>query len=127
MLKSRSLVVLLSAVCLVGCESSHVRIQRMNDLKLVGLAYHEFLDENEAGPTGWSNLNAESLKGVRQRLEAANYVVVWGLTRETAKQGLSNTLVAYPKDGPERGGKVLFFDGSVRDAAAGEIRELLGR
>lgn len=121
-----NLLGILAAVCWTGCDnSSQKRIQQGNDLKLVGLAYHEFIDINETGPTGWSDLKGKGMSDIRNRLEAAGYAVVWGMTRDTAAKGLSNSVIAYPSDGTKKGGKILFFDGSVRETTANELTEAL--
>lgn len=50
------------------------------------------------------------------------YVVVWGVDPNRAPAGASQTVLAYEKAAPEKGGVVAFLDGSVRNVTAQEFQ-----
>jgi hypothetical protein len=53
--------------------------------------------------------------------EDGRYVVVWGVDPNRASGGASQTVLAYEKDTPQKGGVVAFLDGSVRNVTAQEF------
>jgi hypothetical protein len=50
------------------------------------------------------------------------YVVVWGADPNRAPAGASQTVLAYEKATPVKGGVVVFLDGSVRNVTAQEFQ-----
>jgi hypothetical protein len=52
------------------------------------------------------------------------YVVAWGTDPNRASAGASQTVLAYEKATPEKGGVVAFLDGSVRNVTAEEFQKL---
>jgi hypothetical protein len=85
-----------------------------NDLKVIGLVYHNYHDEHRQGPPGWdemiayaesTNMDGNSIRRVRD----AGYDVRWNLKFSEATDGMSNTVLAQrPAGGPK-----LMLDGSV--------------
>jgi hypothetical protein len=53
--------------------------------------------------------------------EKGLYVVNWGADPSRASAGTSQTVLAYEKATPEKGGVVVFLDGSVRNVTAQEF------
>jgi hypothetical protein len=53
------------------------------------------------------------------------YVVVWGVDPNRAPNGASQTILAYEKAAPEKGGIVAFLDGSVRNVTSQEFHKML--
>jgi hypothetical protein len=61
------------------------------------------------------------LPKVYQAIQDGQYVVFWNANLN-APAGSSNTILAYVKDTPTRGGVTLFLDGSVRNITAQEFQ-----
>jgi hypothetical protein len=95
-----------------------------NDLKELALAYHSFLDSHQGKPPA----NLEDLatyfdKGgtVLQAMKEGKYVFLYGVGLQAMPMGSANTVLAYEKDVPTRGGQVVMADGSVKDMTAKEF------
>ena len=61
------------------------------------------------------------LPKVYQAIQEGRYVVFWNASLNTPA-GASNTILAYGKDAPTKGGVVLFLDGSARNVTAQEFQ-----
>jgi hypothetical protein len=61
------------------------------------------------------------LPKVYQAIQEGQYVVFWNANLN-APAGASNTILAYGKDVPTKGGVTLFLDGSVRNITAQEFQ-----
>lgn len=117
-----AIAALVAIVALSGCGGAAKRVRMTNNLKQLGLAYHSCHDVNQKGPADWAEAQKFGASAdVQQEIEAAGYTIVWGLKMSDAKNGTSNTLIAYPKDGATAGGTVLFLDGSVGQLTAAEV------
>jgi hypothetical protein len=57
-----------------------------------------------------------------KRFAEGNYVVFWGADFKNAPAGATNTLLAYEKAVPEKGGVVVFLDGHIRNVTAQEFQ-----
>lgn len=58
---------------------------------------------------------------VYQAIQDGQYVVLWNAKLNTPA-GTSNTILAYVKDAPTKGGPVLFLDGSARNVTPQEFQ-----
>jgi predicted Zn finger-like uncharacterized protein len=95
-----------------------------NDLRQIGIAYHNYCDTFRKGPA-----KAEDLlpfmekKDVRLlNLLKNDLVFIYHVNIPDMIDGTSNTILAYQKDAPTRGGYVLFGDADVRRLSAEEFR-----
>jgi hypothetical protein len=95
-----------------------------NDLKQIGLAYHNYGDKYRGkGPP-----NADALKEFLEGdtppyrgLKDGRYVFVWN-ARLLDNVGEPPAILAYQKDVPSQGGVVLFIDGMTRTLTADEFK-----
>lgn len=106
------------------------RKQQVNDLKQIGLMYHNYLSVSKdkapqnaddfMKPTGHSSVDAD-LARVAEKVKSGQYVLIYGLTmKDMLKSGSS--IVAYEKDAPSQGGAVMMGDLSVRYMTATEFQ-----
>lgn len=93
-----------------------------NDLKEVGIMYHQYLDKSGgAGPTKAEDLQpfaADYPQGY-QGLKDGKYVFIWNAKRPLEA---SKTVLGYEKDVPTKGGFVLMGDSSVKPMTADEFK-----
>ena len=92
------------------------RTRIQNDLKQIGLAYHNFFDTNRKGPAKAEDLgpfleNDARLLGL---LKTETIVFYWNVGLLQMPQGTSNTVLAYDWEAPTKGGMALMGDGSVK-------------
>jgi hypothetical protein len=95
-----------------------------NDLKLIGLAYHNYIDTFRKGPTRAEDLMPfmENDARILAALQEGRIVFIYNVTLRDMTLGASNMILGYERDVPTRGGWVLFGDGSVRRLSADEFR-----
>jgi len=95
-----------------------------DDLKIIGLAYHNHLDAQRRAPAKAEDLakffdnNARLLK----LLKSGKITFVYGVGLRDMPQGSSATVLAHEKDAAKKGGLVLFGDASVRRMSAEEFK-----
>ncbi len=130
----RWLTATLGLVCVVlvlGCgavgkvRQAAARSKRVNELKAVGLAYHNYCDTYAKGPKGVKDLEPflrdfpEALRSVQN----GDIIVLWGANVPADfPQGTSNTVLGYDKDVPTQGGPVLLGDASTKIMTAQEFQ-----
>jgi hypothetical protein len=99
----------------------------VNDLKQIGLAYHNFNDATNKAPAKAEDLAPylENNKRLIDMLKNGEVVFAWGVTlREIAgTTGASTTVLAYEKAVPTKGGYVLIADGSVKKMTADDFKK----
>jgi hypothetical protein len=130
----RSLILVTLAVSVIvtgaGCDAATQarnaakKQQMANNLKQLGLAYHNFYDSNAKPPTGWSDVATFGVPtDVQQQLSA--YTVHWGTDIRKVTTGTASFVLAYPPGAATAGGQVLMLDGSVQNVTAQEFNELI--
>ena len=99
----------------------------VNDLKQLGLAYHNYNDANKKAPAKGADLGPfiENDKRLLGLLENKDIVFLYGvnLIDIINGAGTSNTVLAYEKDAPTKGGAVLMADGSVKKITVDEFKK----
>jgi hypothetical protein len=95
-----------------------------NDLRPLGVAYHSFQAANgNKAPQALADLMpllAADPKSV-DHLRAGRVVFLYGVPLTAMRAGTSNTILAYEKDVPAKGGLTLYADGSIRTLTAAQF------
>ena len=99
-----------------------------NDLKQIGLAYHNYNDATNKAPSKAEDLGPylEMNKRLIDMLKNGDVVFIWDVPLKQIVNmgaGTSNTVLAYEKDAPTKGGYVLMADASVKKLAADEFKK----
>jgi len=95
------------------------------ELRAIGLAYHDYFSANNKGPMTADDLakNLSDQKAL-SLLRSGDIVFIWNVHLiQGMPDGTVNTIVAYEKQVPEKGGVVLFGDGAVRKVSADEYNK----
>jgi hypothetical protein len=111
-------------VLVAGCSKSGNdpnASQEEAQLKDVHEIYMVYVKKNQAPPKQFSDINqltySEGYAGGFTAIKEGNVVVVWGVSGTD-----SGTVLAYPKDAPEKGGPVLMADGKIKTMTADELK-----
>jgi len=98
-----------------------------NDLKQIALAFHNCLDATNKAPQKADDLEPYLDKNQKliDALKGGEYVFLYGVTLQQMTQGTSNTVLAYQKDVPTKGGFVAYGDGSVKRLTADEFKKAI--
>jgi hypothetical protein len=98
-----------------------------NDLKQIGLAYHNYYDANQKAPAKAGDLSKylDNNKKLLDMLDSGNVVFVFGVGILDMKDGTSNTVLAYVKDIEKDGGLALYGDGSVKKLTADDFKKAI--
>jgi hypothetical protein len=111
---------------LLGCgiRGAAQKAKRSNDLKEIGIAYHNYIDGFGQAPTKVDDLKnyMEGGDQAYQALANGDYVVLWGVHVTAMPSGASNTVLGYEKDVPTKGGLVLMGDAFVKQMSADEFK-----
>jgi hypothetical protein len=96
-----------------------------NDLKQIGLAYHSCIDATNKAPAKAEDLAPffENNKRLLALLKNEDIVFFYNVTLLQMPAGSSNTVLAYVKDVPDKGGLVLMGDVSVKKMSAEEFKK----
>jgi hypothetical protein len=123
-----ALVLAVMTLPATGCgriQNAADRAKKSNDLKQLGLMYHNYMDERRKGPASADDLMTMAsdpvTKAVVQMVKDGKYVLIWGTTiNEMQKnpQGSTGTVLGYEATAPTSGGLVLMGDGSVQTMTA---------
>jgi hypothetical protein len=123
--------------CLVACggitskmQQAAKRTQTSNDLKQLGLTYHNFCDAHQGkGPANMNEWLQWAQKGdpgttglIQQTGPGGKYVILWGAgIPKDFPQGAFQTVLGYESAVPQQGGVVLMGDASVKQMTATEF------
>src|SRR6266545_5344128 len=97
--------------------------QVQNDLKIIGLAYHNHLLEKRKTPASPEELQSylKESNSAYTRLKDGTIVFIWNVDLKDMPERSSNTIIAYHKEVPSKGGFALYGDGSARLVTAEEF------
>ena len=136
-MKTMSMVLLASAAgLLTGCGGGTAggNAAVAHDFKLIGLAYHAYVDTHKKGPTNATELfsataftTPQDLQDKERMLKAlgeGKYVVIWGVQAlDLVRKGAAGDLVlGYEQQAPTKGGMVLFADATTKSMTAAEFQ-----
>jgi hypothetical protein len=98
-----------------------------NDLKQIGLAYHAFHDANNRGPANPEQLAPffENSKKLLDHFKTKRIEFFYNVRIVDMTEGTANTVLAYEKDTPTKGGYALYGDGSVRKLSAEQFKKAI--
>lgn len=98
-----------------------------NDLKVIGIAYHNHISATNAAPAKAEDLAPyfENDKRLLDLLKTGRIAFIYGVGIEDMKDGTANTIVAYPKEAAKKGGFCLYGDGSVRKLSAEDFEKAI--
>jgi len=125
------LILSLIACCLIIVVAVPVRAAdavTANELKQIGLAYHNYVDANKGKPPAKGEDLApylENNKKLVDALKSGDVVFVFGVGLLDMKDGTSNTVLAYPKGADKEGGLALYGDGSVKKLSADDFKKAI--
>jgi len=103
--------------------------QERTQLRLLGRAYHDYLDMNSKGAADWESLlsivTREDVKAALSELQSRGMVVNWGIHPRDAKQGTTQFALAFAPTAKSTGGLVLTLDGTVQQMSAADLNAML--
>jgi hypothetical protein len=96
-----------------------------NDLRQIGLAYQNLFAVDGKAPAKAEDLAPyfDNNKRLLDLLKNEDVVFFYNVTPLQMTSGSSNTVLAYVKDVPDKGGLVLMGDGSVKKMSADEFKK----
>jgi hypothetical protein len=119
---------LLAVIALIlgcgGIRQAAEKQKRVNQLKAIGLAYHNCNDATGRGPTGVQDLRPylTGFEDAYQAVQNGDIVVYWNaIIPGDFPKGTGSTVLAYDKNVPANGGPVLLGDASAREMTAAEF------
>jgi hypothetical protein len=112
------------AVVLAAAAPARAGLASSSDLKQFGLAYFNYLGTFNQAPGKPADLapfldNNKQLLGLLTREDV---IFFWNVKPTQMPDGASNTVLAYEKDVPDKGGWVLMGDGSVRKMTPNDFK-----
>jgi hypothetical protein len=114
----------LTGLLAFGCQGKNKVLK--SNLQIIALAYHNLADSNaeRSGPKNVEELQKAFKPDAAaiQRVKDGELVVRWGLRLPgDFPEGTSNTVLAYEKNAPTKGGAVVMGDGQFRMMTAEEF------
>jgi hypothetical protein len=127
-------IVLVITVGACGCPVTKVREaaarqQHMNSMKVIGLAYLNYCDDNKGkAPQQAADLQKylNGDPGATALLSDPSFVFIYGVSSQdlSKQQGISQTVLGYDKSAETDKGVVLMADGATQYVAADEFKKM---
>jgi hypothetical protein len=113
------------AVALAAAAPARAGVANANDLRQIGLAYHQYVNDSNRGPAKADDLGPYVCKNERLLglLKKGEIVFFYNVSLTQMPAGTSHTVLAYEKDVPGKGGWVLMGDGSTRKMQPEEFKK----
>ncbi len=94
------------------------------ELKQFGIAYQNYNDTMNAGPSKIDDLSAyvENDPRLLNRVKSGDLILIWDVTLPNPKAG-EGLVLGYAKEVPDKGGPVLLGDGKVVEMKADEFKK----
>jgi hypothetical protein len=127
MFRILAIVTLVLAVAVAPLAAQVRPSNASNDLKQIALAFHNHLDATNKAPQKADDLVPYLDKNQKliDALKGGDYVFLYGVTLLQMTEGSSNTVLAYEKDVPTKGGFVAYGDGSVKKLTADDFKKAI--
>jgi hypothetical protein len=123
---------LLAVGCLLAGGCGRGGAAASNDLKTLGLMYHEYNDKFKSGPASADDLakvagvtgSPDLDKAAVQKVKDGTYGFVWNvsLSQAIAKGSTGDQVLAWESDASTKGGQVLMVDATVRRMTPEEFK-----
>jgi hypothetical protein len=116
-----------SMACMGKVQQAAQKQRERNDLKQLGLTYHNYYETNHKGPATLDDFIKFAQQAdpgatpVIANLQSGMYVIYLGVDISKLPDGSGNTVLGYEANVPMAGGPVLMADGSTRDMTAAEF------
>jgi hypothetical protein len=115
-----------------GGQGGVIRVRNIqqvnNDMKQLGLAYHNFQGTYNRGPATVEELSPffDNNAQIKEALQKGEYVFHWKLNLGAMTQGSSNTILAYEKDADAKGNRVVAMgDATVKTMNTADFQATL--
>jgi hypothetical protein len=97
------------------------------DLKQLALAYQNYNDTFGKAPLKTDDFGpfVENDKRLLETMKSGQIVFIFGVSIKELTDGASNTVIAYEKDAPTKGGYVAYGDTSVKKLTADEFKKAI--
>jgi len=127
MMKRIPVLVALLALLVLGGGARAADDVTANDLKQIGLAYHNHLDATNKAPAKPEDLAPyfQNNKRLLDHLKSERIRFIYNVGIKDMVDGTSNTILAHERAAPTKGGLVLYGDGSVRKLTVDEIKKAI--
>lgn len=124
-----SLVLGLAALLLTaGARNARSEEGNKNELRAIGLAYHNYYDKHKRGPAKGDDLAPhivgfeETGKRALDLLKSGDILFVYNVGLNQMPAGSSKTVLAYENGSDRSGGLVLLGDGNVKKMTVAEFK-----
>src|SRR5262245_60230 len=118
------------ALSLCGCgnvQQAAARAKRMNAVRAIGIAYHNYLDANAGKPPMQSSdlkKHLAEFPDAAAALDDGSFTFIYGVKLTDMTKGGGQTVLGYEPQAETDKGVVLMGDGDVRYVDAAEFKTL---
>jgi len=127
----KSLTLALTVGGLLACGGARAGDVTKDDMRQVGLAYHNYFSANNKAPATADDLapfldgGKDEVKRLVGLLKKEQIVFIYNVGILDMEDGTSNTVLAYEREIAKSGGFALYGDGSVKTLTADEFKKAI--